>query len=238
MQEVKNMRQAEKKKGKDKVAAVLMLCFCLIALVSIFTIKSSIDKIAKSAGDVPAATETPTKPQLDEQTSPAEEALDENENSEETASNIPTVDSQKQTKKKTAFASPMDMSTAKISKEYSMDMVIYNLTLDQYMTHPGLDFEAPQGSGVKAVADGTITEVYTDDAYGITIEITHQGGYISRYCNLATDKLCEKGDTVKKGQVISNIGKSALYESMDKAHLHFEILKNGKVCDPTKVISD
>ncbi|WP_161908358.1 M23 family metallopeptidase [Emergencia sp. 1XD21-10] len=232
------MRQAEKKKGKDKVAAVLMLCFCLIALVSIFTIKSSIDKIAKSAGDVPAATETPTKPQLDEQTSPAEEALDENENSEETASNIPTVDSQKQTKKKTAFASPMDMSTAKISKEYSMDMVIYNLTLDQYMTHPGLDFEAPQGSGVKAVADGTITEVYTDDAYGITIEITHQGGYISRYCNLATDKLCEKGDTVKKGQVISNIGKSALYESMDKAHLHFEILKNGKVCDPTKVISD
>ena len=215
------MRQAEKKKGKDKVAAVLMLCFCLIALVSIFTIKSSIDKIAKSAGDVPTATETPTKPQLDEQTdSPTEEALDENEKSEETASNIPTVDSQKQTKKKTAFASPMDMSTAKISKEYSMDMVIYNLTLDQYMTHPGLDFEAPQGSGVKA------------------IEITHQGGYISRYCNLATDKLCEKGDTVKKGQVISNIGKSALYESMDKAHLHFELLKNGKVCDPTKVISN
>ena len=231
------MRQAEKKKGKDKVAAVLMLCFCLIALVSIFTIKSSIDKIAKSAGDVPTATETPTKPQLDEQTdSPTEEALDENENSEETASNIPTVE--KQTKKKTSFASPIDMSTAKISKEYSMDMVIYNLTLDQYMTHPGLDFEAPQGSGVKAVADGTITEVYTDDAYGITIEITHQGGYISRYCNLATDKLCEKGDTVKKGQVISNIGKSALYESMDKAHLHFELLKNGKVCDPTKVISN
>ena len=233
------MRQAEKKKGKDKVAAVLMLCFCLIALVSIFTIKSSIDKIAKSAGDVPTATETPTKPQLDEQTdSPTEEALDENENSEETASNIPTVDSQKQTKKKTSFASPIDMSTAKISKEYSMDMVIYNLTLDQYMTHPGLDFEAPQGSGVKAVADGTITEVYTDDAYGITIDITHQCVYISRYCNLATDKLCEKGDTVKKGQVISNIGKSALYESMDKAHLHFELLKNGKVCDPTKVISN
>ena len=117
-------------------------------------------------------------------------------------------------------------------------MVIYNLTLDQYMTHPGIDFEAPTGSSVKAVADGTITEVYTDDAYGITIEITHKDGYISRYANLATDKLCEKGDTVKQGQVISNIGKSALYESMDKAHLHFELLKNGKVCDPTKVLAD
>lgn len=232
------MRQAEKKKEKDKVAAVLMLCFCLIALVSIFTIKSSIDKITKSAGDVPAATETPTKPQPEKQAdAPAEKTSDESEDAEETVSKIPTVDSQKQTKGKTTFASPMDMSTAKISKEYSMDMVIYNLTLDQYMTHPGIDFEAPQGSGVKAVADGTITDVYTDDAYGITIEITHKDGYISRYCNLATDKLCEKGDTVKKGQVISNIGKSALYESMDKAHLHFELLKNGKLCDPTKVIS-
>ncbi len=233
------MRQAEKKKGKDKVAAVLMLCFCLIALVSIFTIKSSIDKIAKSAGDVPVTTKTPTQPDPSEKSDSGEDlkASATEEEAEETASKIPTVDSQKQSKKKAAFASPMDMSTAKISKEYSMDMVIYNLTLDQYMTHPGLDFEAPQGSGVKAVADGTITEVYTDDAYGITIEITHKDGYISRYCNLATDKLCEKGDTVKKGQVISNIGKSALYESMDKAHLHFELLKNGKLCDPSKVIS-
>ena len=58
------------------------------------------------------------------------------------------------------------------SKDYSMDMVVYNLTLDQYMTHPGIDLEAPSGSSVKAIADGTITDIYEDDAYGTTIEIS------------------------------------------------------------------
>jgi len=231
------MRQAEKKKEKDKVAAVLMLCFCLIALVSIFTIKSSIDKISHSAGDVPVTTETPTEPKAGGDKDTAKEPkAEEEEKTEEASGKIPVVDSGRKKSGQGGFVSPMDMNTAKISKKYSMDMVIYNLTLDQYMTHPGIDFEAPTGSGVKAAADGTITNVYNDDAYGITIEITHKGGYITRYCNLATDKLCEKGDTVKKNQVISNVGKSALYESMDKAHLHFELLKNGRYCDPAKFI--
>lgn len=36
------MRQAQKKKEKDKVAIVLMLAFCVIALTSIFGIKNTI----------------------------------------------------------------------------------------------------------------------------------------------------------------------------------------------------
>ena len=39
------MRQAQRKKEKDKVAIALMLAFCVIALTSIFTIKSNIEKI-------------------------------------------------------------------------------------------------------------------------------------------------------------------------------------------------
>ena len=49
------MRQAQRKKEKDKVAIALMLAFCVIALTSIFTIKSNIDKINGSSTDVPAA---------------------------------------------------------------------------------------------------------------------------------------------------------------------------------------
>lgn len=229
------MRQIDKKKKKDKVAAVLMLCFCLIALTSIFTIKASINKISESAGDVPVTKKTTTEEEKDEPKQKEEAAAE--EESTEASAGVPTVDSRnQQPKKQTAFASPMDMSTAKVSKKYSMDMVIYNTTLDQYMTHPGIDIEAPKGSGVMAAADGTITDIYTDDCYGITIEITHADGYISRYCNLSTDKMAEKGDTVKRGQLISNIGRSALYESMEKAHLHFEITKDGEPCDPSEFI--
>lgn len=227
------MRQVEKKKGKDKAAAALMLCFCLIALTSIFTIKASIDKISESAGEVPVTKKTAADEKKD-QTPAKEEAA---APSQEASAKVPTVDSRREAPKTQAFISPLDMDTASISKHYSMDMVVYNLTLDQYMTHPGIDLTAPAGSGVKAVSDGTITDIYEDDAYGTTIEITHEGGLVSRYCNLSTDRLAEKGDTVKQGQVISNIGKTALYESMEKAHLHFEMVKDGKPVDPGNYIS-
>lgn len=227
------MRQVDKKKGKDKVAAALMLCFCLIALTSIFTIKASIDKISESAGDVPVTKKTAA----DEEKKQDAEKEESSDASQEASAKVPTVDSRKEAPKTHTYVSPMDMAAASISKKYSMDMVIYNLTLDQYMTHPGLDLTAPSGSGVKAIADGTITDIYEDDAYGTTIEISHGDGLVSRYCNLSTDKLAEKGDTVKKGQVISNIGKTALYESMEKAHLHFEMLKDGKLVNPETYIS-
>ena len=117
--------------------------------------------------------------------------------------------------------------------EYAMDMVIYNKTLDQYMTHPGIDLEGPSGSGVNAIADGTVTAVYEDDAYGTTIEISHADGLTSKYASLESAVLVEKGDTVTRGQQISTMGKTALYESMDAVHLHFEIYKDGKLCNPS-----
>lgn len=227
------MRQIERKKGKDKVAAVLMLCFCLIALTSIFTIKANINKISQSANDVPVTKKAPTDQEKDSGDQKKEQ---ESDKSEEASARVPIVDSNQQPSKSNTFKLPVDADKGKAAKKYSMDMVIYNATLDQYMTHPGLDIEAPQGTSVKAVASGTITDIYTDDAYGITIEITHSNGYISKYSNLSTDKLAEKGDTVKQGQVISNVGQTALYESMEPPHLHFELMKNGKLCNPAKFI--
>ena len=55
------MRQAQRKKEKDKVAIALMLAFCVIALTSIFTIKSNIDKINGSNTDVPVSEKTQTQ---------------------------------------------------------------------------------------------------------------------------------------------------------------------------------
>ena len=87
------MRQAQRKKEKDKVAIALMLAFCVIALTSIFTIKSNIDKINGSSTDVPVSEKTQTvapgkseeKPDIsgDTNTEPADEA----------SSKVPTVDS-------------------------------------------------------------------------------------------------------------------------------------------------
>jgi len=105
------------------------------------------------------------------------------------------------------------------------------------MTHPGIDLEAPAGSGVHAIADGTVTRVYQDDAYGTSIEITHSDGLISQYGNLEATTYVEKGDVISQGQQISRIGKSAPYEALDSPHLHLEIRKNQKLCNPADIIS-
>lgn len=239
------MRQVDKKKKKDRVAATIMLCFCLIALTSIFTIKASIDKISNSANNLPVAQEAPTKQTDAEEIPPAEDettgsdtvaSQEEDDTAEEASAEIPTVDSRETDSDASQYLCPMDMEIAEVAKSYSMDMVIYNMTLDQYMTHPGIDIEGPMKSGVKAIADGTVTDIYEDDAYGTTIVITHEGGIVSKYSNLETGKLIEKGDPVTKGQQISTIGQTALYESMDKCHLHFELYKDGELVNPTEYI--
>ena len=79
------MRQAQKKKDKDKVAIVLMLAFCVIALTSIFTIKSNIDKVNGSDPDVPVSENTKTEEKQDQPAAP--------DSSAEASSDIPTVHS-------------------------------------------------------------------------------------------------------------------------------------------------
>ena len=123
-----------------------------------------------------------------------------------------------------------------ISKEFSDDVPVYSATLDQYVIHSGIDIEAPADTQVKAAADGMITKVYSDDKLGLSIEITHGDGIITRYSNLSTTKMVGEGDVVKKGQVISGVGTSSLFESLEPSHLHFEVLKDGVPVDPTTYV--
>lgn len=237
------MRHVKHKKGKDRVAATILLCFCLIALTSIFTIQASIEKVNESAKNLPVDQKIAVEPSEEDAKAQNESAATEKKEAEGAADlpvsrKIPTVDSAaSETTKAPAYLPPVNLSTATISKAYSMDMVIYNKTLDQYMTHPGIDLEAPSGSGVNAIAAGTVTDVYEDDAYGTAIEISHDHGLVSKYASLESDALVEKGDIVKQGQQIGIIGKTALYESMESAHLHFELYQNGKLCNPADHIT-
>jgi len=241
------MRHVKHKKDKDRVAATVILCFCLIALTSVFTIQASIDKVNESAKQLPVNQKIAAQAEDNhsDDTSKTKSALekDQKEVSSSGAAdlpvskNIPTVDSvTKESPEAPDWLPPVSLSTASILKDYSMDMVVYNKTLDQYMTHPGIDLEAPSGSGVYAVAAGTVTAVYEDDAYGTTIEITHHNGMISKYASLETAAFIETGDTVTQGQQISTMGETALYESMDPCHLHFEMYKDGKICNPADYI--
>lgn len=230
------MRQAQKKKDKDKVAIVLMLCFCVIALTSIFTVKSNLDKINDNAANLPVSEETKTqeKPETSNgemSPSPApEDAI------KEASSNISTVDSLEGKETPSEFVRPVQDDSAKVTNPYSMDKLIYSVTLDQYMTHCGVDIQAPEDCQVLAISEGTVTAVYQDDRFGTSIEITHPENLVSIYSNLSTSEMVEVGDVVKQGQIIGGVGSTALFESLEPSHLHFEIIKDGTYVDPTEYI--
>ena len=233
------MRQAQRKKEKDKVAIALMLAFCVIALTSIFTIKSNIDKINGSNTDVPVSEKTQTDAPGKAEKTPAASGDDKTVPAEETSSMVPTVDSAGNSGGEASaskFINPVKSDEAYVTNEYSMDTLIYSVTLDQYMTHCGVDIEAPEDTQVTASAPGTVTAIYEDDRYGTSVEITHSDGFITVYSNLSTAELVEVGDVVEAGKVIGGVGTTGLFESLEPAHLHLEMLKDGVYVNPADYI--
>lgn len=98
--------------------------------------------------------------------------------------------------------------------------------------HPGIDFAAPEGSKVQAVAAGIVTEAGERNGYGNLVEIDHGNGYVTRYGH--NEKLLvHVGERVLKGQAISLIGSTGRSTG---PHVHFEVLLNGSVVNPAQYI--
>ena len=120
--------------------------------------------------------------------------------------------------------------------EFSEDVLVYSKTLDQWSTHTGIDIKAEEGSPVRAAMDGVVDQVVNDPQLGLTIVLDHGGEVYTKYSNLSTLDLVSINQSIKKGDVISGVGKTALYEIADDPHLHFEVIKQGKSVDPKKYL--
>ena len=123
-----------------------------------------------------------------------------------------------------------------IIKDYHKDTLVYSNTLKDYRTHEGLDIKGQILDKVYAIGKGVVTEAYNDALMGNTIIIDHQNGIKSIYSNLSTTDMVSLGQTVEKGTVISGIGDTALMETGDEAHLHFEMKKDGETINPLSYI--
>lgn len=99
--------------------------------------------------------------------------------------------------------------------------------------HTGVDFSAWQGTPIRASRSGEV--VYSDwmNGYGNTIVVRHTGGYATRYAHCSRN-LVSRGMYVNQGQTIGLVGNTG--RSMG-AHVHFEILKNGRPVNPSSFIS-
>ena len=99
-------------------------------------------------------------------------------------------------------------------------------------THMGIDIAAPNGTNIKAAADGTITYSGWMGGYGNLIIISHGNG-IQTYYGHCSKLYASVGEKVKAGDVIAAVGSTG-YSTGN--HLHFEIRKNGSQINPQKYL--
>jgi murein DD-endopeptidase MepM/ murein hydrolase activator NlpD len=96
--------------------------------------------------------------------------------------------------------------------------------------HLGVDFAAPFGTPVVAVADGEIVYAKWAGGFGRLVRIQHDGDYASAYAHLQRYAAGIKpGARVIKGQVIGYVGNSG---QATGPHLHFVLLRAGTPVDP------
>ena len=124
------------------------------------------------------------------------------------------------------------MRNATIQKDYSGSQLQYNDTLKQWEIHKAIDFLATDDTQVFAVANGTVTKVYTNYLEGGVVEISHSNGMVTVYKSLASEINVAVGDVVNAGDVIGNAGETMSQELNNGAHLHFEMILNGTKVDP------
>lgn len=120
---------------------------------------------------------------------------------------------------------------------YSMDALMYNQTTRDWRVHNGVDIAVQEGTPVCAAADGTVYTVYEDESMGMTVVISHGGGYSTRYSSLAEEVSVKAGDAVTAGQTIGKVGNTALMEHAIGDHLHFSVSCNGETIDPADFLN-
>ena len=99
--------------------------------------------------------------------------------------------------------------------------------------HHGVDYAAPAGTPVRAVADGVVTVKTRKKADGNILRIKHPGNIESGYLHLkGFAKGVNVGSRVSQGQVIGYVGNTGYSTG---PHLDFRLWKNGKAINPLSV---
>jgi murein DD-endopeptidase MepM/ murein hydrolase activator NlpD len=103
-----------------------------------------------------------------------------------------------------------------------------------YRQHQGVDYGAPRGTPVAAIADGQVATARWNGGYGKFVEIRHAGGMVSRYGHLSGfGPGVRSGGRARQGQTIGYVGSTGFSTG---PHLHFEIRQGGRPVNPLKVI--
>ena len=99
--------------------------------------------------------------------------------------------------------------------------------------HRGVDIANAVGTPIHAVWAGEVVDAQWSGGYGLTVEIRHRDGSLTRYAHCSR-LLVSVGERVSAGQIIAEMGNTG---SSTGPHLHFEVIDaSGVAVDPVDKI--
>jgi len=96
--------------------------------------------------------------------------------------------------------------------------------------HLAIDYAAPVGTPVRAVADGVVVSAGWNGGNGIQVHLRHRSGYETQYNHLSKIPAdVRAGARVHQKQIIGNVGATGLATG---PHLDYRIVHNGTYVNP------
>jgi murein DD-endopeptidase MepM/ murein hydrolase activator NlpD len=104
----------------------------------------------------------------------------------------------------------------------------FHPVLGGYRPHLAVDYGAPTGTPVRAVADGVVIQAGWNGGYGNSISLRHGRGYETMYNHLSKIDV-RPGQRVRQRQVIGRVGSTGLSTA---PHLDYRVRKGGVLVNP------
>ena len=134
-----------------------------------------------------------------------------------------------QSKTEDAFCFPLETTQWRISDGYGWREDPFT---GKRAFHKGIDLACAEGTGILAVQGGTVFRTKRSDSYGSCMELLLADGTAVVYAHLQYIYV-RPGEAVEAGQTLGTAGQSGRATG---AHLHFELYRQGKACDPADAL--
>lgn len=212
------MKEENKKSKKKVLLYYLILAACLLVIAAVTV--TVIFTVNRGSSDI---TIDKNQPDDGDNKDP-----DDNNPPDSGDNEDPDKDPDKPTGSLNSFILPV--TVADVTNKFAFG---YDVTLDRYCVHRGMDFNVSAGSDVYAVMDGNVSKIVTNHVLGENyITVTHANGISSTYKYIDVNENIKEGHNVSKGDVLGKVASASGMEMKQGDHLHFEIRVNGKLADP------
>ena len=125
--------------------------------------------------------------------------------------------------------------SGEIVRAYTPDEPVLWEALSCYQAHRGVDIAGEAGEVVLCIMDGVVEEISRDELWGWRVRIAQTDGSEAVYAGLGFCTL-QEGQAITRGQTVGELMKAVPCEAEFGAHLHLELIREGKTADPQELL--